>query len=69
MSDTKSVPYYGTQGGGTAIMVNGLLVWETPPDWLDDAKPGDAVNEDWGIIGPFDRVTHLPFVSGELASP
>lgn len=48
-------PYYGTQGGGTAIMQDGQLVWETPPDWFDEARPGDVVPEEWSVVGPFGR--------------
>ncbi len=54
-------PYYATQGGGTAVMERGQLVWETPPDWFTDAKVGDLVPEEWGIVGPFDRETNHPY--------
>lgn len=48
-------PYYGTQGGGTAILQGDQLVWEEPPDWFTEAQVGDPVPEEWGVVGPFDR--------------
>lgn len=51
-----NTPYYTTQGGGTAVMSNGVLVWDEPPKDLD-AESGDEVPEQWGYIGPFDPAT------------
>jgi hypothetical protein len=55
-------PYYGTQGGGTAVIRGGQLVWEEQPDWFTEAQVGDVVPEEWGIVGPFDRETKKPYV-------
>lgn len=46
--------YYGTQGGGTAVLKHGVFRWEEPPEWLN-AEPGDLVPEEWGIAGPFNK--------------
>lgn len=54
-------PYFVTQGGGTAVMRDNQLVWETPPDWFSEAHIGDPVPEEWGIVGPFDRQTNKPY--------
>lgn len=62
MATTTTEPYYGTQGGGTAIMKGDQLVWEEPPDWFTEAQVGDPVPEEWGIVGPFDRETKKPYV-------
>lgn len=50
-------PYYGTQGGGTAVMRGDQLVWKEPPDWLTQAQVGDVVPEEWSVVGPFDCET------------
>ena len=55
---SSSRQYYGTQGGGIAVMQGGRLVWEKPPDWFTEASVGDAIPSEWGIVGPFDRETN-----------
>lgn len=51
-------PYYGTEGGGTAVMVEDQLVWVKPPKELTTANAGDPVPREWGIVGPFGDTTN-----------
>jgi len=43
-------PLFATQGGGTARMVRGDLVWVQPPGWMADAEPGDGVPREWDFM-------------------
>ena len=53
MSDT----YYGTQGGGTAVLDNGEIVWQTPPN-DSEFRAGEVVPREWDITGPFSTKTN-----------
>jgi hypothetical protein len=48
--------WFATQGGGRAVLEDGVLVWLVPPGWLVAAsgvRVGDPVPEEWGVQGPF----------------
>lgn len=51
--------YYGTQGGGIAVMdPSGELLWREPPSGFPEMQPGDKVPTEWDTVGPFDDETN-----------
>lgn len=59
MSVTADSPLYATQGGGYATFTDGQYVWHSEiPEFMDDAKVGDPIPEEWDII-PINEAARL----------
>lgn len=50
MDTTNETPLYATQGGGYAILKDGVYVWHSEiPSFLPD-EIGDPIPDEWSVV-------------------